>query len=71
MSKPAKLCAECGEPLTFGGTTRCMDCVIQAQRNAQRSWVPMFGAEVKRLPNVGTCERHKRRGCHICVGDNR
>ena len=70
MSKPPKLC-ECGEPLTFPGTTLCMDCQIRKNRYAERAYVPLFGVVEKRLPNVGTCLRHRKRGCILCLGDDK
>lgn len=65
-------CSTCGEPLTFPGTTECLDCRIKADRRRERSWVPDWGPEIKRLSGrTGECQKHRRRGCIECFGEVR
>lgn len=67
MSKP-RLCHSCQLRPATHYSTECGECLgLIKERSRPRSFIPLFGSETRRLPNVGTCERHARRGCLECV----
>lgn len=66
MSK--RLCSSCGVMPAASFATECESCLFTArERKKVRSFVPLFGDAVKRLPNVGECITHRRRGCTVCL----
>ncbi len=43
----------------------------QLEADRLETWFLGGAGRTKRLPNTGTCLRHGRRGCLLCVGENR
>jgi len=72
MTGPRRLCHSCRLRPAEPWSSECSECLgLERERRKPRSFVPLFGDQIRVLPNVGECIRHRRRGCQECVGEKR
>ncbi len=67
-----RLCHSCQVMPAAQWATECASCLADdRERRKVRSFVPLFGEEVRSLPNVGICLHHNRKCCGECIGEKR